>query len=76
MERNIVNQLLAFWMAMFSLLKKYTELPGPVGNEERVHRAFAEDLKPYAAEVKLSNVGNVIAHFPGERTQSDCFWSW
>jgi len=51
---------------MFSLLKKYTELPGPVGNEERVHRAFTEDLKPYAAEVKLSNVGNVIAHFPGK----------
>jgi endoglucanase len=53
-------------MAMFDLLKKYTELPGPVGHEERVQKAFMQDLSPFTDEIRLTNVGNVIAHFPGE----------
>jgi endoglucanase len=51
---------------MFELLKKYTELPGPLGNEEIVQRQFMEDLKRYTDEVEVTNVGNLVAHFPGE----------
>jgi endoglucanase len=52
-------------MDFYDLLKKYTELPGPVGHEHRVQKAFMEDLKPFTDEMTLTNVGNVIAHFPG-----------
>ena len=50
---------------MFDLLKKYTEIPGPIGYEGRVQRAFMEDLRPFTDEVHMTNVGNVLAHFPG-----------
>ena len=53
-------------MDYWGLLKKYTEIPGPGGHEERVQREFMEDLKPYTDEVERTNDGNVIAHFPGE----------
>ena len=51
---------------MFKILKKYTEIPGPVGNEHRVHNEFIGDLGKFTNEVKLTNIGNVLAHFPGE----------
>ena len=53
-------------MDYWELLKKYTEIPGPGGHEERVQKEFIEDLKPYTDEIELTNVGNVVAHFPGE----------
>ena len=53
-------------MDYWGLLKKYTEIPGPGGHEGRVQREFMEDIKPYTDEIELSNVGNVISHFPGE----------
>ena len=51
---------------MFNLLKKYTEIPGPVGHEHRVHKEFMGDLRQFTAEIQSTNVGNVLAHFPGE----------
>ncbi|KON30576.1 hypothetical protein AC482_03505 [miscellaneous Crenarchaeota group-15 archaeon DG-45] len=51
---------------MFELLKKYTEMPGPLGHEHRVQKAFMDDLKPLTDEIQLTNTGNVVAHFPGE----------
>jgi putative aminopeptidase FrvX len=51
---------------MYDLLKKYTEIPGPVGYEDRVHKEFIKDLKPYVEDVKLTNTGNVLAHVPGK----------
>lgn len=53
-------------MDFFKVLKKYTELPGPAGHEHRVQKEFMEDLKPYTEEIQITNVGNMIAHFPGE----------
>lgn len=51
---------------MFDLLKKYTELPGPLGNEEIVQKQFMKDLKKYTDKIEITNVGNLVAHFPGK----------
>jgi putative aminopeptidase FrvX len=53
-------------MNAFEPLKKYTELPGPTGNERRVQGEFMEDLGPFTDEIQLTNVGNVLAHFPDD----------
>jgi endoglucanase len=53
-------------MDMYKILKEYTEIPGPVGHEKRVQHRFMEDLAPYTDDVELTNVGNVVAHIPGE----------
>ena len=49
----------------FQVLKKYTEIPGPGGHEQPVQQEFIEDIETLA-DVKKTNVGNVIAHIPGE----------
>lgn len=51
---------------LFEALKKYTEIPGPIGYEGRVQKAFIEDLKPLTEEIQVTKVGNVLAHFPGK----------
>jgi len=53
-------------MDVYELLKKYSEIPGPTGHEHRVQTEFMKDIKPFAEEVRLTNVGNAIAHVPGE----------
>ena len=53
-------------MDHYQLVKKYTEIPGPGGHEERVQQEFMSDLKPYTDNIEYTNVGNVVAHFPGE----------
>jgi putative aminopeptidase FrvX len=53
-------------MDMYKILKEYTEIPGPVGHEKRVQKRFMKDLAPYTDEIELTNVGNVLAHIPGE----------
>ncbi|HUS78442.1 MAG TPA: M42 family peptidase [Patescibacteria group bacterium] len=53
-------------MDYYSVLKRYTELPGPGGHEERVQKEFMNDLKPYTDEIEYTNIGNVVAHLPGE----------
>jgi putative aminopeptidase FrvX len=53
-------------MTFYDTLKRYTEMPGPVGHEAMVQKAFMEDLKPYTDEIQLTNVGNVLAHLGGE----------
>ncbi|MCW4011910.1 MAG: M20/M25/M40 family metallo-hydrolase [Candidatus Bathyarchaeota archaeon] len=52
-------------MDYYQDLKKYTELPGPMGHEERVQKQFISDLKPYAETVELTSVGNVVAKIGG-----------
>jgi endoglucanase len=51
---------------MFNILKKYTEIPGPSGYENRVMMELAKDLEPYVKDVEISNVGNFVAHYGGE----------
>jgi len=53
-------------MEFFTEIKKYSELPGPMGYEHRVQDVFMKDLQPYVEEIKQTNVGNVVAHVPGE----------
>jgi len=53
-------------MDYYKSLKKYTELPGPIGHEHRVQAEFIKDIKKYTDEITTTNVGNVLAHFPGE----------
>jgi endoglucanase len=51
---------------MFELVKKLTELPGPVGLEETVQNVVFENFHKHTDEVKITNIGNVVAHFPGK----------
>ncbi len=50
----------------FELLKQLTELPGPVGYEDRVTRFLYERWRAYAREIKIDGVGNLIAHLGGK----------
>jgi len=51
---------------MYELLKRYNEIPGPVGYEYRVQKAFTEDIKPFVKTVQTTNTGNIISHIPGK----------
>src|SRR5258706_16130656 len=50
---------------MFETLKLLCELPGPGGREERVHGLLAERWKGHSEWVKITPVGNLIAHIGG-----------
>ncbi len=50
---------------MFELLKQLCEIPGPAGNEARVQRFLAERWRGRAREVRITDVGNLIAHVGG-----------
>lgn len=49
----------------FEVVKRYTEIPGPAGHEHRVQKQFIQDIESLA-EVKETNVGNIIANIPGD----------
>ncbi|MBO8127041.1 MAG: M20/M25/M40 family metallo-hydrolase [Firmicutes bacterium] len=49
----------------FDLVKQLTELPGPVGYEDRVNQFLLERWKPHVQEIKIDGVGNLIAHKGG-----------
>jgi endoglucanase len=51
---------------LFKLVKELSEIPGPVGHEERVQAYLFEYFKKFTDEVKITNIGNLIAHFPGK----------
>jgi endoglucanase len=51
-------------MAMFDLVKTLTELPGPVGIEDRVQAWIADRWSAFA-EVRRTHVGNVLARVGG-----------
>lgn len=50
---------------MFELLKTLCEIPGPAGHEWRVHEFLAERWRG-RAEVRITDVGNLIAHAGGQ----------
>jgi endoglucanase len=52
---------------MFALVKTLTELPGPVGHEDAVQDWLAARWGAFAAEVRRTRVGNVLARLPGGR---------
>lgn len=52
--------------AMFDLVTTLTELPGPVGHEDRVQDWLADRWGGFAREVRRTRVGNVVARIGGE----------
>ncbi len=48
------------------LIAEYMQIPRVSGYEKEMAYRFKEDLKPYADEVKIDNIGNVIASFKGQ----------
>ena len=49
------------------LLREYMATPRVSGYEAAMAYRFRDDLAPYADEVRIDNVGNVIATFTGAR---------
>jgi putative aminopeptidase FrvX len=50
---------------MFELVKTLTEIPGPIGQEDAVHRWCAEHWSAHAQDVAITRVGNVLARVGG-----------
>lgn len=51
---------------MYDLLKTLTEIPGPTGQEERVHEWCAGRWSRVAEHVEITQVGNVLARIGGQ----------
>jgi putative aminopeptidase FrvX len=51
---------------MFELLKTLSEIPGPVGREERVHGFLRERWRERGVEATIDPVGNLVAHVGGK----------
>ena len=49
----------------FSLFKKIAELPGVSGREEAVRAALLKLFKPVTDEIRVDNMGNIIAYKKG-----------
>jgi endoglucanase len=45
---------------MKSLIQKLTEIPGPSGYEAQIRNAIRDELKSYADEIRVDNLGNLI----------------
>ena len=46
---------------MKALLEKLTGIPGPSGYESQIRAAVREEVEPLADEVRVDNLGNLIA---------------
>lgn len=55
---------------MINLLKKYCEIPSPSGSEELLRTEIIKDIKDFADEIKVDNLGNIIAFKKGRKTPS------
>jgi endoglucanase len=51
------------------LIKRLTQIPGPSGYETRAGLAAGEELAPFATEVKVDNMGSVVAFKRGLSTE-------
>lgn len=51
---------------MYDLVKTLTEIPGPTGQEDRVHEWCAEHWSGFADHVEITRVGNVLARVGGQ----------
>jgi len=50
---------------MKDIIKKLTEVYGPSGDEEKVRNIIKKEVKPYADEVKVDTLGNLIVRKKG-----------
>ena len=46
---------------LYEVLRKICNIPSPSGFEEEIREAIIEELKPYADEIRVDSMGNVIA---------------
>ncbi len=53
---------------MIELLKKYTAIAAPSGSEENLRKVIIEDIKDFVDELKVDNLGNIIAFKKGKNT--------
>lgn len=60
MKKNALN---------IKLLKKISETPGAPGFEDRIRKVVLDELKDLADEVKVDNMGNVIAIKKGTKNK-------
>ncbi|HLT19797.1 MAG TPA: M20/M25/M40 family metallo-hydrolase [Thermomicrobiales bacterium] len=51
---------------LYDLIKTLTEIPGPTGQEDRVHEWCANHWSQFAEHVEITQVGNVVARIGGE----------
>lgn len=51
---------------MLELLKKYSEIPSPSGSENLIREEIIKDIKDYADEIKVDNLGNLIVFKKGK----------
>lgn len=52
-------------MQLMDLLKEMTQIPALAGHEEKMARYLAAALAPYADEISIDKVGNLIARIDG-----------
>lgn len=54
---------------MRHLLKELTEIFGPSGNEDRIREVILNKIRPYADDIQVDKLGNIIAtkNGPGEK---------
>lgn len=55
-------------MINLELLEKLCNLSGISGDEKSVREAIIEEIKPYATEIKVDNLGNIIVFKKGKST--------
>ena len=51
---------------MLELLKKYSGIPSPSGSENLIREEIIKDIKDYADEIKVDNLGNLIVFNKGK----------
>lgn len=52
---------------MLDLLKKYCDIPSPSGSEEKLREEILKDINGFATEIKVDNLGNIIAFKKGKK---------
>jgi putative aminopeptidase FrvX len=53
-------------METLNLLRELTAIPAISGREDGMIAYMREHLKPFAGNVSVDRLGNVVAHFPGK----------
>ncbi len=53
---------------MKSLIQKLIEIPGPSGYETQIRNAIRAEVKPYADDIRVDNLGNLIVR-KGKRSE-------
>jgi putative aminopeptidase FrvX len=53
-------------METLNLLRELTAIPAISGREDGMIAYMREHLKPFAGNVRVDRLGNVVAHFPGK----------